>query len=141
MNNTTTLLGHYYVRVSCSLLTILAGVPLNLLIIIAYWRGRSLHDATSNLLISNQAAVDLFNAVFCTADVVVSSDADQDTPRYHTVRTVATFSVISSLLYFTLIGCERLFAIARPMVYRVRVTRSGTKLRIATVWIVSALLR
>ena len=140
----------YYGRLACSLITLLFGVPLNGIVIAVYRKHRSLHEATANFLIANQAAVDLFNAIiYCSlSSAPLESMKEREENIYNTyivpyiaARVIGTFSIISSMLYFLLISSDRLFAIVRPFVYRVRVTRHGTKWRVALVWILSALLR
>ena len=49
-------------------------------------------------------------------------------------------SLTTSLLCFLLIGADRLYSITRPIQYRTRITKTGLKMRVAAVWIISLLV-
>ena len=133
------------VSLSASVITSVFETVLNAYLVVTYWRRRNLHNSIPNLLIVNQCFVDLFNAVvFCASEIarIYFEGYIGDFPAGLRIclSIIWFLSITSSLLYFLLIGIDRLYKTIRPLRYRTRVTTTRVKYIIAAIWIISFVL-
>ena len=124
----------------------LVGIALNLHIIIIYYKRKVIQSKNTNLLLMNQAMVDLVNClVYISFGSIFLISLYANAYRtyeqffypYYAANSFHHLSYISSLLTFTLLASERCFAVVFPIIHLVHATPFRIKTIMAFVWIIS----
>ena len=121
----------------------LLGLLFNSFIVVLYCRRRAIRRKLTNVLLVNQALIDIFNcAVFCPAYSLNAALYYIDVPRKHVYiriisNTFQQFSYMSSILNLVPLALDRCFAISYPLKHRQFLTKRVILIAIAMVWSVS----
>ena len=119
----------------------LAGLIFNFIVIVLFCKRPYIRRKLPNILLFNQALVDLFNcAIFCpmyTCNAVLYYYGGRTVYIRIVSNTFQQLSYMSSILNLLPLALDRCFAISAPLRHRRFVTRRVVLVSIALVWFVS----
>ena len=121
---------------------------LNIIIVINFFRRRSLRKSIPNVLLFNQAVTDLVNILTYAMPNLVAflymtvNKKQLSYPEYHWETPIVTliFTVSSSVFMFTIIGTERWLSVCKPLWRRVHVRNKHVWASVVIVWSLSLML-
>ena len=113
------------------------GSILNMCIIRRYFSNKVVREKVSNMLLTHQAFVDLFNIVGYVLLLTILMLTIQSTKvSVAFIISMYQMSGYSSLLSFTLVAVERWLAIWRPFWHKRNITKSKIRYGILCVWLI-----
>ena len=122
------------------LIIIVTALILNIIICYAYLKNATLRKKNPNLLLFNQAIVDLVNVMIYGLPNVIILIVTFDTDTLGMSNTTLIVTAASSYFLFTIIAIERFVSLYKPIWHRVHVTKRRLMLPIAISWFLSVLL-
>ncbi|ELU12501.1 hypothetical protein CAPTEDRAFT_214828 [Capitella teleta] len=125
----------------CGLVVLMAGIPGNLLTILAYFKYDQLHGPT-NLLICSQSIGDLFTCltgpIFAVLNYTVDGQALASSHKYLCLAGLGMVlaALQSSIFHILALGIERFIAVYFSLYYYNWVTDRNVKIAVVAIWTV-----
>ena len=130
---------------SAQIFICILGIILNSFVIIPFCRSTQFRRRNANILIFNQAVADLANCIVYGMPnaicLLIASIKEQEVPhQFIILQTTMAFTIVSSVLTFTVIAIERYLSISRPLWHKTRVLKKHIYISILILWILSTIM-
>ena len=127
------------IKISLLILMSVAIILSNSLIAFLFFWKKQLRKKVTNILLFNQACVDILNGLLFVPIIILIIFCDISSEEF-VFGTFYCFSLITSLFSFTLLAFERYFSVSRPLIHRQVVTKGRVTKAIILIWILSTLM-
>ena len=117
------------------LLAIVTSLFLNISIISAYVKNSSLRAKNPNMLLTNQAMVDIVSCIVYSLPNAIILKLHGDAGKFYALSSsTLVLTVASSLFMFKIIAIERFLSLHKPIWHRVNVTKHRLWIAVIVAW-------